>query len=154
MSEKTRGLFVLVAAVALSTAAYFGARYWQSSQSDYTRVEAQHLCDLRAGPCREPVPGGGVVFAIAPESIPLMKPLRLIVSAQGLEPTAVVVEIRGLNMEMGLNRTVLNKSADGMWEGETILPVCSQKRMEWEAAVLLEANQRLEVPFAFHTVRP
>lgn len=154
MNEKVKGVAILVGAIVLSAAAYFGARYWQSTQAQFTRIKPQHLCDLRAGPCREPVPGGAVVFAISPESIPLMQTLHLIVNVQDLQTESVVVDIRGLNMDMGINRTVLKKSQDDMWEGETLLPVCSQKRMEWEAAILLEANQRLEVPFPFDTVRP
>ena len=65
-----------------------------------------------------------------------------------------MVEIRGLNMEMGLNRTQLTPIGEGSWAGETILPVCSQRRMEWEAAVQLDLEQRYELPFLFHTTRP
>ena len=83
-----------------------------------------------------------------------MKPLRITADVEGLAVQNVHVEIRGLNMDMGLNRTRLEETAQGHWEGETILPVCSQRRMEWEAAVRLDADRRVEVPFVFHTVRP
>lgn len=95
-----------------------------------------------------------MTLAITPSQIPLMQPLRLSVVIAGLTAREIGVEIRGLNMDMGLNRTLLTPVADGRWEGETILPLCSQRRMEWEAAVLLRADQRLEVPFRFHTERP
>lgn len=83
-----------------------------------------------------------------------MKTLELEVATKGLDVRAATVEIRGLNMDMGLNRTLLSREADGLWRGETILPICSQRRMKWEAAVQLDAGQGLEVPFAFHTTRP
>jgi hypothetical protein len=94
------------------------------------------------------------MFSISPGEIPLMKPLKLAVITEGLAPETMVVEIRGLNMEMGLNRTQLTPIAEGGWAGETILPVCSQRRMEWEAALQLDLDRRYEVPFRFHTTRP
>jgi hypothetical protein len=83
-----------------------------------------------------------------------MKTLELTVSTTDLPVRGVSVDIRGLNMDMGLNRTVLERGGDGRWRGETILPVCSQRRMQWEAAVRLETTPPLEVPFAFATLRP
>jgi hypothetical protein len=56
-------------------------------------------------------------------------------------------------MDMGLNRTLLQGIQDGRWEGETILPICSQRRMQWEAAVRLDGDGRFEVPFVFDTRR-
>jgi hypothetical protein len=100
------------------------------------------------------VAGGWVDFSIEPASVPLMKTLALAVTTQGLDVRGVTVEIRGLNMDMGFNRTPLSRAAGGRWTGETILPVCSQRRMEWEAAVQLDVGPRLEVPFAFRTERP
>ena len=102
----------------------------------------------------QPVAGTPVRLAISPDSIPLMQTLSLEFDAGALAPTMVAVDIRGLNMDMGLNRTVLARSDDGRWLGETILPVCSQRRMEWEAAVQIETDRRLEVPFLFSTLRP
>jgi hypothetical protein len=144
-------LLVLLSIVAL---AFFGARYWQAAQSGYTRVGTGGECDLRAGACRRGLDGGAITFSITPAGIPLMKPLRIVADVEGLAVHNVLVEIRGLNMDMGLNRTRLEQTAQGHWEGETILPVCSQRRMEWEAAVRLDADGRVEVPFVFHTVRP
>jgi hypothetical protein len=90
-----------------------------------------------------------------PQAVPLMRPLQLAVEAVGLDLRAVAVEIRGLNMDMGLNRTLLKQSQTGRWSGETILPLCSQRQMQWEAAVRLDAEQgRFEVPFLFDTKRP
>ena len=142
--------FVLVAA------ATFGlARHWQSQQPPFARVAAPEGCDLHAGPCRQAVAGAGVVFSIMPQTVPLMRPLQLVVEADGLDARSVAVEIRGLNMDMGLNRTLLAQSQTGHWRGETILPLCSQRRMQWEAAVRLDTEQgRFEVPFLFDTKRP
>jgi len=155
VNEKARRALTLVVFALIAVAAFYGARYWQSARGAHARVQGPTDCDLRAGPCQQSLAGGSVTFSIEPGDVPLMKPLVLAVVTQGLVAAGVVVEIRGLNMEMGLNRTVLTRGGDGDWRGETILPICSQRRMEWEAAVQLEAGAgRYEVPFPFHTTRP
>ena len=154
MNEKARGALTLLVFGLIAVAAFYGARYLQSARDAYTRVQASADCDLRAGPCQQLLAGGSVIFSIEPAEIPLMKPLGLAVVTEGLEVAGVMVEIRGLNMDMGLNRTTLARGGDGRWRGETILPICSQRRMEWEAAVQLETEGRYEVPFPFHTTRP
>jgi hypothetical protein len=127
---KVRDALTLLGLVLLAVAAYFAARHWQADQVSYARVEPLDACDLRTGPCRQPVDGG-------------------------LTERAVQVEIRGLNMAMGLNRTPLTRMPGGGWQGETILPICSQTRMRWEAAVRLDtAGQGFEIPFPFQTFRP
>ena len=154
MNEKARGAFTLLVFVLIAIAAFYAARYWQSGQSGYTRIQGPADCDLSLGACQQSLAGGTVTFSIAPGEIPLMKPLTLGVLVEGLAAAGVVVEIRGLNMEMGLSRTTLTATGNGHWQGETILPICSQRRMKWEAAVQLDAGERYEVPFSFHTTRP
>ncbi len=154
VSESLRSLAALLFFVALAALGYFAASHWQSARDDFSRVEVSAPCDLRSGPCRHVMDGGVVEFAIEPVDIPLMKPLALRVRTEGLDVVAVRVEIRGLNMDMGLNRSELARDAGGFWRAETILPICSQRRMEWEAAVLVSTAQPFEVPFAFHTTRP
>ena len=150
----TLGAVMVVLFIGLAAAGYFGAQAWQARQPDYRRLPGPVDCDLRAGPCAQTAGQAIVSLAIGPPGIPLMQTLTLEVDTGGLAADGVVVEIRGLNMDMGLNRTVLALSEDGRWRGETILPVCSQRRMEWEAAVQIEADERLELPFRFSTVRP
>jgi hypothetical protein len=151
--DRLRKVALVLGSLLLMALAYAAARYWQTETDDFARQTLSAACDLRAGPCRHALGEGVVTLAIAPRSIPLMQPLRLEVDAEGLDVVEALVEIRGLNMDMGLNRTRLTRRADGRWVGETILPICSQRRMEWEAAVRLIGRQRIEVPFPFYTVR-
>ena len=86
----------------------------------------------------------------------MMKTLELEVRTRGLKIDGVVVDIRGLNMDMGLNRTELSPDAAGGWSGRAVLPVCSRSRMEWEAQVRLRdpgAAFEWLVPFRFDTRR-
>ncbi|MDJ0740286.1 MAG: hypothetical protein QNJ91_11245 [Gammaproteobacteria bacterium] len=138
----------------LAGGAFVGARYWQAPPAEYRRLMADPACDLRAGPCSVTADGTVISLAVTPRAIPLMRTLQLQVTVAGMPVDGVVVEVRGRNMDMGLNRTRLAATAAGTWRGETILPVCSQRRMEWEAAVRVAGAEWLEAPFRFHTERP
>jgi hypothetical protein len=109
-------------------------------------------CALVDGHCLQQLDDASVGLRISPPEIPLMQTLNLTVDSQGLDADGVTVEIRGLNMDMGLNRVSL-AGADGRWTGQTILPICSQRRMEWEARVLIDGPRKLAVPFLFSTRR-
>jgi hypothetical protein len=139
--------------VLLAAAAFAVARYWEAAEPAYARLPAPVACDLRAGPCTRALGEYRLSLAISPPEIPLMTTLTLRVETDSPDVRQVVVEIRGLNMDMGLNRTRLQPDQDGGWVGETILPLCSQRRMEWEAAVQLDGVERFEVPFPFATNR-
>jgi len=145
---------ILLVLVLLAVGGFLVARHWQAAEPGYERLASDPACDLRAGPCSRAIPGGRLSFGIAPREIPLMQTLSLTVHAEGQDPGGIEVIIRGLNMEMGLNRTRLIAAGEGRWTGETILPICSQRRMEWEAAVRLGPDPALEIPFEFHTTRP
>lgn len=154
VSDAVRNLLIVCGMLLVALGAYTAARHWQERGDSYQRVASDSGCDLRQGPCRREVAGGTVVFAITPSTIPLMQPLALRVEVQGLEVDGATVELRGLNMDMGLNRTRLAPLQAGVWTGETILPVCSQTEMKWEAAVRIDGDSRLEIPFLFRTSRP
>lgn len=153
MTGGWRTWVIVLGMIVVASASYTLARYWQDRDSHYRRLAPVADCDLHAGPCRAVLADGEVELSISPRAIPLMTPLQIAVSVSGLDAAAVVVEIRGLNMDMGLNRVRL-QHVDGVWRGETILPVCSQRRMEWEAAVRLDAGGSYELPFVFWTTRP
>jgi hypothetical protein len=137
----------------LAVAAFFAARHWQAGGSSFSTPAGVEPCHLENGNCTLQVEGQRVMFAIEPPGIPLMQTLALTVLVSGDEPADVTVEIVGLNMEMGLNRTRLDLAPDGNWRGETILPICSQRMMEWEARVLLDGRQSWSLPFRFETRR-
>ena len=154
MTPTIRGVLTFALFALLVGASFFAARFWLCQQSVYKRRVGPIDCFLQNGACEQLVDGVPVRLHITPETIPLMQTLTLEVDVGDRVPSQVAVDIRGLNMDMGLNRTVLALSEEGVWRGETILPVCSQRRMEWEAAVQVEIDERLEVPFLFSTVRP
>ena len=112
-------------------------------------------CDLQHGVCSSSLPGGGrVSFSIEPRPIPVLRPIKLIVTLQGAEAKQVEVDFTGVNMKMGYNRPLLRATGGGRFDGETTLPICSVNSMAWRASVLLETGGKLvAVPFEFVTSR-
>ncbi|MCU7847917.1 MAG: hypothetical protein KZQ89_07895 [Candidatus Thiodiazotropha sp. (ex Lucinoma kastoroae)] len=113
-------------------------------------------CDLRAGPCVTQLKDGGLVsFSIEPRELPVVKPLQLQVSLQGMQAEKIEVDFSGVDMNMGFNRVKLNSGSTGEFIGSGMLPVCVWDAMEWEAQVLIDTQQGLvSVPYRFITVRP
>ncbi|MCG7899441.1 MAG: hypothetical protein JAY99_03825 [Candidatus Thiodiazotropha lotti] len=113
-------------------------------------------CDLRAGPCVSQLNDAvRVSFAIEPREIPLVKPLHLQVSLEGIQADQVQVDFTGVDMNMGFNRVTLNDAGAGEFKGDGMLPVCVWDAMEWEAKVLISTGQGLiSMPYRFITVRP
>jgi hypothetical protein len=112
-------------------------------------------CDLRTAACTSRLPTGGTVtLAIEPRSIPVMEPVRLEVSVEGLSASGVEVDIAGVDMNMGYNRPVLQRQGDGRYAGETTIPVCVRNRMDWEAKVLVRTPEGIvAAPYRFSTFR-
>lgn len=155
MTAASRWLPLGFLVLLLGVGAYWLAEYYAYLFPNTTRLAVDPDCDLRAGRCERPLPGGGsLVFGVYPPTLPLMKPLTLRVALHDRAVDNVVVDIVGLNMDMGVNRTRLKRSAKNVWHGETRLPVCTRQTMAWEAAVWLEEKGMiLAVPHRFHTSR-
>jgi len=141
--------------VVLLAVGYFAARYIQVGAETALVVEVDD-CDLAATACEGGLPDGTLVrLSVLPRPIPLMVPLRVEVQAAGGDWVPRRLDITGLNMEMGLNRTSLKPDSEGRWQGETILPTCSQRRMHWQASLLLEeGGDPVQLRFRFFTERP
>lgn len=146
----------VVVILSLAAIGYLLGSQWQVLFPDGVEIAGDGSCDLAQGPCTASLPDGGQVrLAIMPSPIPLMKPLSVKVVLSGSELIPESLDITGLNMNMGLNRTPLLSGDDGAWHGETILPICSQRRMHWQATLVLHgAAERYRLSYAFHTLRP
>lgn len=111
------------------------------------------VCDLRQGSCSSTLPQGGkVAFGIEPRSLPVLKPLTLTVTLEGLQARKVEANFNGVDMNMGLNHADLPAAGEGRFSGTITIPVCIRNGMEWEARVLLHtAEGIIAVPYRFWT---
>ena len=150
-----RSVLGAVLVVAMTLTAYFGARHWQATRG-VPRLDTGEGCDLGLAACTHALPGGGrLAIDIEPRPVPLMEKVRFVVRVVNAGVVPEYLELSGLNMEMGLNRVTLEPAGDGRWEGETIIPICSQRRMHWRASLVLRQNGgRVQVDDEFHTSRP
>ncbi len=116
-------------------------------------AQAESGCDVRAGLCTARFADGGeVTLEVDPRGIPVMQPLILRVTIQGIEASAVAVDFAGVDMNMGYNRSSLAPVGSGSWQGAGMLPTCVRARMRWEAQVLLTTPRGLfAASFRFET---
>jgi hypothetical protein len=119
------------------------------------KAELDESCNLREGPCSSNLPGGGkVTFSIAPNEIPILRPLKIDVKVEGVDVTKTEVDFTGIGMDMGYNRPELSAVSKNQFMGKAILPVCVRSKMDWEAKVLLQTdNGLLMAPFRFFTMK-
>lgn len=112
-------------------------------------------CDLQSGPCRVPLAeGGSLTFAVTPRPIPVLRPLRLEATIEGVTASSVEVDFAGVDMKMGFNRPQLAALGQGRFSGEATLPICTQDSMAWRATVLVSVRDKVYgAPFEFVTKR-
>ncbi|WP_415034010.1 hypothetical protein [Azonexus sp.] len=114
-------------------------------------VEPDASCDLQKTACQVDVPEyGRLTFSVGTQPIPLVKPFAVKIEMPGAEQ--VEIDFSGVDMDMGYNRPLLQKTGDGVFSGEATLPVCITGRMTWQATVLVETSKkRIALPFRFVT---
>lgn len=114
-------------------------------------VQPQPGCDLQRQACAATLPdGGSITLSITPRPIPMIKPIQVEVQLVKLSASRVEVDFAGVDMNMGLNRPLLQAGTDGRYQGEATLPVCVTGAMDWQVTVLVEGErERLAIPFRF-----
>jgi len=138
-------LLLQTAAVAAAVGIYLAwdadALYeWLSGDVEYV---AAPPCDLHQRPCPAALGDGTpVLFSISPRPVPVMQKLRFELNAT-LPPDAkqVVLELYGLNMNMGRYRYTLEAVEPGRYRGEGMIPSCVAQ-MQWRANIIAEAPTR------------
>ncbi|RMG34365.1 MAG: hypothetical protein D6720_09565 [Gammaproteobacteria bacterium] len=135
---------------------YLGARYLATPARTTVPIEVASGCDLSEEGCIHELPDGGtMVLELRPRPIPLMTSVDVEVRVTGSETVPLRLDITGLNMRMAPNVVTFSSVAKGVWRGETIFPVCSQRRMHWQAALTLRNGRQLWlVKDEFYTTRP
>jgi len=150
-----RFLVSLVLFVVLALTGYLGTHYWQSLQEAQLLNEGR-ACDLGVQDCAHPLPGGGsLTVSISPHPVLPMKPITVSIRVSGPSVIPQDMVLTGINMNMGVNRVHLKAVDDNVWSGETIIPICSRRLMQWQAALVLRENGDLyQVNDTFYIIRP
>ena len=154
-----RYLVIVAGLLLLSLVALLGYKFvWPAI--NVTRLPVAEDCKLNLEPCSSSLPmGGRIVFEINPRQPPAGEALHLRADFQGLEPDAVGVRFKGVNMNMGQLEYLIHELApvdtpDGSisFAGQGGIFVCSIGLMRWLVLVNLQIGDTVyEVPFNFET---
>lgn len=98
-------------------------------------------CDLGRGACAVVFPGyGTLALDLGPRPLAANAPLAATLSVQGTQPDRVVLELAGVDMDMGTWTFPLEPSGDGVFAGSLTLPACVRRRMRWRVDVQATAG--------------
>jgi len=152
--NQNKSLIAAIAVLVLTIVTAVGVRLWLVSEPSATATAPlDTACDLQAGLCTSTIPGGGrIQLGIAPHPIPLLRPIKLVVTVEGLDARMVEVDFVGVEMNMGYNRYTLKAQGNGQYSSEATLPVCISGRMAWQASVIVTTRKiKAVAPFRFIT---
>ncbi len=154
MPKGERWLWGVVAILVVVLTAVVGyRRLFTSPDAAVLHAISASGCDLNKGACAASLQGrGDVRFSVEPRPIPLVKPITLSVRTSVADIASVDVEFTGADMDMGYNRFHLERTADGVYAGEAMLPVCVRSRMTWQAKIILQtADEAIVATYLFDT---
>ena len=104
----------------------------------------QRSCDLQAGPCTQPLPGGGeVTLEVLPRPVRAMRDLEFILTFTPAHAAAggdVALALGMPGMYMGETRAALAPAGAGVFRGKGVLVRCPSGRRDWSAEVLLRRS--------------
>jgi hypothetical protein len=152
-----RNFIVLLIASAVLLASLGGVAWYKNQLNTPLEITAQaevdDSCDINLKACSLTISNAGQVsFSITPKPIPLVSDLSLLVKTSLKDIKQVMVDFKGIDMEMGPNQVILKKNADGDFYGKGMLPVCIRYSMNWKASVYIETKSGLYVaPYIFET---
>jgi hypothetical protein len=149
-------IFSVFALATAGTAGFFGGLHaWRYLSTTVTVTgETEPGCDLQRGPCRARFSDGGqMVISVAPQPIPLLKPVSVNIELLNMRAETVEVDVSSPDMYMGYNRRPLRALDAQRFAGQTVLPACILDRMRWTLrAIARSGNTAHEADFAFETV--
>lgn len=110
-------------------------------------------CNLHQQACQSRQGEASVTLTIAPQPIPVAKPLNVTVNLSGMTAEKVELDISGINMYMGYNRSALQAEAPNVFRGTAMLAFCTNEVMLWQLTVLVHQadGQVRQIPFQLET---
>lgn len=130
---------------------------FSDQQDDEVKVwKTDPNCHLHQGLCTIRNGSQSVTLDISPNNpIPVAHLLDATVKLKGFHPQNVQIDIAGINMYMGYNRTTLIPLANqpNLYHNKIMLAFCTNEKMDWEISVLItnKDNHIVKVPFQLST---
>ncbi len=126
----------------------------QQSEENITVWKVAPECDLHQQSCTTKEGNSAVTLKIMPNPIPIARPLSIEMQIQNLEIVKAELDISGVNMYMGFNRTELEAQSTTGYTGKSMLAFCTTKEMVWQVTVILylKDGSQIQVPHELITI--
>ncbi|NOX15421.1 MAG: hypothetical protein GXP61_05275 [Epsilonproteobacteria bacterium] len=108
---------------------------WYVGSTNFVKQDKQ--CDLHKNNCKITLKDGSMLeLSIYPKSIPLKKPIKLVVTTKNINLKTLSLKLYATNMNMGFIEKKLKKVGQNRYETSVILPSCMTGGMIWNANII------------------
>jgi hypothetical protein len=152
-----KSFIALIIASTVLLASLAGIAWYKNQQNIPLKITSQSQvdksCDLNYNECSSLIENTGqITFSMMPRPIPLVSKLSLTVKTNLKNIKQIMIDFKGIDMEMGPNLVILKQNNDGDFVGEGMLPVCIRQSMNWKALVYVDTSSGLYLaPYVFET---
>lgn len=109
-------------------------------------------CDLQLEICRiESEKYGSITVSITPRPFKMNDYLKINVYFEKPVIYSVYMDFLGLDIDMGYSRPQLTSLDKNLFDGQTLLPMCSLQQMSWQGSLIIDLGSALDV-FRFEFV--
>lgn len=130
----------------------------QKEESSIVQWKSDNSCDLHTNICVVKHGDASVTLKIAPNPIPIARPLKVEALIENIPAEKVELDISGVNMYMGYNRVELKPTgkagAKVLYKGNSMLAFCTVKEMVWQITVMIHQadGTQIQIPHTLVTV--
>ncbi|KAB2825842.1 hypothetical protein [Aliivibrio finisterrensis] len=103
-------------------------------------IAIEDTCQLSTQPCRQ----NGVDIQLQKGTLTPLEPSSITVTWPNTNSEKLLLSLQGLEMEMGNPIFQLTKTNDNTFEGEILLPICTQHTMVW-TGTLTDGNTEVTI---------
>lgn len=121
---KTIKVLLICGAIALG---FIAPDLIKSLSQDSEMVDINDYCLLSTAECQQ----NGVTMTLEHDTAKPLVPSEIVVSWPGSTNDSLILDLQGLEMDMGIAKYQLSKREDGTFSGTIMLPVCTQDKMTW-----------------------
>lgn len=114
-------------------------------------------CALNTADCIVELSNDSAIsFNIAPRPIKGVSPLVFSLNVDNLEIKQAVIDLTGVDMNMGSYRFAFESQGNNLYTANGNLPVCIRNQMLWQADIWLDTKQQglVKVPYIFSAQKP
>lgn len=132
--------------VVLALILLVGAAIWWHQEKEAPQIPV-HLQKVRCIPersnCNATIDGGQLQWRIdAPIQYLKAFPNRIYLkNIADKDVRQISIDYVMIGMEMAANRSVFKRISSGVWQTESVIPICSSGRKDWVAVVRLQTRQ-------------